>query len=88
MEMIIMPKAELIDLIRQELSSISRPAVNSQKEDVDITDVDGISELTGWARQTIYTKHCKGEFPENCVFKSGKKLFFSKKAILAWIQSH
>lgn len=86
MEMVVIQKSELIDLIRQELSSVRMPVIPDKKES-DLTDVDGIAELTGWAVQTIYTKHSKGEFPPGCVFKQGKKLFFSRKAILNWIQS-
>ncbi len=77
--------AELRTLIREEIQSITFPAL--EKVEPDITDVKGISQLTGWAEQTIYAKHSREEFPPGAVFKSGKKLFFSRSAIMDFIKS-
>lgn len=50
----------------------------------EIIGIDEAIELLGIAKPTIYTKTSKGEIPH---FKRGKKLYFRRSELLAWIEA-
>lgn len=49
----------------------------------EIVDIKGASEITGYARQTIYQKVSNNEIP---FIKRGRKLWFERSVLIAWIQ--
>jgi len=61
-------------------------SLNSKRNDFDIVGLKEICSLTGYSRHTIYRKTSKHEIPF-IKRPGGRKIFFSKKAILDWIMS-
>jgi excisionase family DNA binding protein len=61
----------------------NRPMVSAPDPIEDITVVNGASEITHLSIQTIYEKVAANEIP---FMKKGKRLYFSRKELIAWIQ--
>ncbi len=57
---------------------------NSSPEEKDITDFEGMLDITGYSSSTGYAKTASGVIPH---FKKGRKLFFRKSELLKWIES-
>lgn len=77
---------ELRQLFREELDSYfaGTPANKTQPEPQDeISGIEPAMNLTGLAKATIYSLTSKGEIPHS---KKGKRLYFSKQELLAWIR--
>jgi len=55
-----------------------------KKDEFDITDINGASELTGYSKHTIWKLTSRNEIPF-IKRPGGRKLFFSKKALETWI---
>jgi excisionase family DNA binding protein len=81
----LLPKAisELIErvarielLLREE-----RQPVAAENEMLNITEAATFLRLT---KSTIYSKVCRGEIP---AFKTGRRLYFDKVELTAWIRS-
>jgi predicted DNA-binding transcriptional regulator AlpA len=67
------------------LTDITSCSINPQKENEE--DIGGISlaeHVTGLATPTIYALVSKSKIP---YMKRGKKLYFSKTELIAWIRS-
>ena len=74
-------KADLI-AFALVISENTKP-IPKEKEEEDIIDFVGALKLTGYAAPTLYAKTGKGEIPH---FKKGRKLFFRKSELVAWIE--
>jgi predicted DNA-binding transcriptional regulator AlpA len=78
---------EIKELIREELATFF---ANRQPQKTDATETDEIGGLdlavavTGYARATIYTLASRRLIPHS---KRGKKLFFSRRELVEWIQA-
>jgi len=56
----------------------------AQDNTEDIAGIDLAVKLTGLSKQSIYRKSSEGSIP---VFRKGGKLYFSRKKLIAWIES-
>jgi excisionase family DNA binding protein len=81
------------DLIDARLNRIEELVLDlkhlSKKDDVDVTrdilfNTDEASAFLHVAKPTLYSKVCRGELPH---MKKGKRLYFSKEALLEYIHS-
>ena len=61
-----------------------------RKPEDEILTIQGVVDLTGLARATIYAKtsSLNGQPPELSHWKKGNKLYFSKKEIIGWMTSN
>jgi len=78
---------QILQNVVQRLEALER-AVNGRTDDV--LDVDGAMALTGLSRYGIYHKTCSqnGEPPELSHFKRGKRLYFLRSELIAWLTEH
>lgn len=79
-----LPKIELKALIVDCLAAVLEdyhpaPAAAPQRE---ILSVDGLAKYAGLSRDTIYRKAGRGEIPHS---KQGKRLYFERAEIDAWL---
>jgi predicted DNA-binding transcriptional regulator AlpA len=52
---------------------------------MDVVEIEGIMEMSGYAKTTIYIYANAGEFPSP-VARTGRKLFWRKEDIERWIR--
>ncbi len=78
-------KAELEQLIVESVKRVidSRP-VTPQQEPSDEMTLQDVIELTGLRKPTIYRKVSEGKIP---CYHRGKRLLFSRKEIVRWLES-
>jgi excisionase family DNA binding protein len=58
--------------------------INDSDNNEELLTIEGAAELLKLSVATIYTKVCKNEIPVN---KQGKRLYFYRAELLAWIKS-
>lgn len=67
------------------LESISEVrSLSAKQEPPDRISIDEVIELTGLRKSVVYKKSCENTIPKS---KFGKRLVFSRKAILEWMES-
>jgi predicted DNA-binding transcriptional regulator AlpA len=73
--------------IEQRLETVERLLTDQTDE---VLDVDALQAMTGISRSAIYQKTCSrnGEAPELPHFKRGKRLYFRRSEIVAWMTEH
>lgn len=85
MQLTIPTTDEIRAVVQQELTAFfASKQFQSQPEEDEIGDIAFASKITGKAVPTIYDLVSKRKIPHS---KQGKKLYFSKKDLLDWIQS-
>lgn len=62
-------------------ATIGNPVETEQRE--DLIDLNEVCRLTRRAKPTIYRMTSRGEIP---CYKNGKKLYFFRGEIMAWIR--
>ena len=62
-------------------ATIGNPVETEQRE--DLIDLNEVCRLTRRAKPTIYRMTSRGEIP---CYKNGKKLYFFRNEIMAWIR--
>lgn len=72
-----------LERIEQKLSNLPSAQTPEQPE-ADLLNVDEAAQLLNLARATVYNLVSRKQIP---VFKKGKRLYFSKAALLNWVQS-
>jgi len=81
----LLPQAisELIDRVAriEQILLEERVPASWDNELLNITEATAFLRLT---KSTIYSKVCRGELP---VFKTGRRLYFDKQELTAWIKS-
>jgi len=77
--------------LKEIISEIVKEALNSlkteskiQTEEDKITDLDEVQKITGMKKSVIYKLTAANEIP---VKRFGKKLVFSRKDLLEWVNS-
>ena len=76
---------ELQQLLGETIKNSKSSLQQSQPEPEDIGPIEMAMEVTFLARQTLYGLICAKKIP--FIKRPGsRKLFFSRKALLAWIQ--
>jgi excisionase family DNA binding protein len=77
---------ELHKIITQAVADALKNSdlLKAKKNDFDIVGLKEICLLTGYSKHTIYRKTSRHEIPF-IKRPGGRKIFFSKKAILEWI---
>ncbi len=68
--------------VREALAAKSTP--EPKEEQPDLGGIDLACEVTGLCKSTIYKLKMDGKLP---VKKQGKKLYFSRKELTAWIEA-
>lgn len=58
--------------------------MNNNKTDYDLIDMNSACLLTGYSKHSLYSMTCRREIPF-VKRPGGRKIFFSKRAILEWI---
>ena len=82
---IITTKEELSELIQSSIRSVLNEQSRSQPEIPDLIPIEEAMKITNLARQTLYAKVYDRKIP--FIKRPGsRKLFFSRKALLNWIQ--
>lgn len=82
-----LPKVELKALIVDCLATVLedyKPAPAAAPERV-VFDVDALAQYAGLSKDTVYRKASRGEIPHS---KQGKKLYFDKAEIDAWLMAN
>ncbi len=74
--------SELTNLIQTSVETAIRSANTQRPVESDITSIQGAADITNRTVGSLYQLTHKGEIPH---FKRGNKLYFSKKALEAWI---
>ena len=74
---------------KQEIKQLVTDAIENaigrqQNDDVEFLDVNEACKFLGIAKPTHYTKCSKQIIPH---FKQGKKLYFHKEELIAWLKS-
>lgn len=86
MDFILTTKEELSNIIvtavRSVLSDQESVAPTELKPENEIISIEEACDLLNLAKPTIYTRTSKGTIPH---FKRGKKLYFRRSELLAWI---
>lgn len=79
-----MSTQQILARIERRLENVER--ILTEQTD-DVLDVVAVQELTGLSRSAIYQKTCSshGAAPELPHFKRGKRLYFRKSEIVAWL---
>jgi len=80
--MVLIKKKDL-DAYSEKLLAQSQIKNKSINETPELLDINGAAKVTGYAKQTIYQKVSNQEIP---FIKRGRKLWFERSALLAWIQ--
>lgn len=81
-------KSDLEGFLRELLEGTVSPSAQSQhnhdfqSSPKEILTVDEVAELTGLAKQTIYTGVCKRRIPH---YKARRKVYFKRTEILEWM---
>lgn len=78
------PISELVDLIGSDLEARFQKAEHEEPP-ADRIGLKEAIELIGLKHSAIYKMTMKGEIPHE---KFGKRLVFSRKELLTWIESH
>jgi len=73
----------VFDVVKECLT-LHSPVAKSSNQENDVIDIREASLYLGLAIPTIYAKVSERIIPHS---KVGKKLFFSRKDLLAWIQN-
>jgi excisionase family DNA binding protein len=68
--------------VRKVFSETPPQYQNPPKKEKDVLNVDEAADLLNLAKQTVYSHTSKREIPH---FKRGKKLYFKRAELLAWI---
>ncbi|MDO9187586.1 MAG: helix-turn-helix domain-containing protein [Bacteroidia bacterium] len=84
-EIIITSKTELSEIVQASVRKVLSEQTQSQPELQDLIPIDEAMKITNLARQTIYGLVYNRKIP--FIKRTGsRKLCFSRKALLAWIQ--
>lgn len=81
------PRGELKTLIIDCVAAVMEqqaPAGPSAPEST-VFDIDAFCEYTGLSKQTVYRKTGKGEIPHS---RQGKRLYFEKMEVDAWLMAN
>ena len=73
--------------IKQSIAEAFRNEKQIAKKEQPIKKIGGIDlavEVTGLAKQTIYSKSSKGTIP---FIKRGGKLYFNREKLIEWIEN-
>ena len=70
----------IVDSVQKCLNSRPIPQAPAM---VDELDIDEVAKLTGYRKATIYHKIFTGAIPSS---RRGKRLIFSRKEIIRWMQ--
>jgi predicted DNA-binding transcriptional regulator AlpA len=71
----------ITDSVQKCLKNILKPP---QPEIPDLIDIDEAVKVTGYLKATIYKKSFLGEIPCS---RRGKRLIFSRRQLLKWMES-
>jgi predicted DNA-binding transcriptional regulator AlpA len=87
MEMILMPIEQFRQLLRAELAGMQPPQQDTPPPSTNggtgqVMDMGALCETYGFLKGTIYKKTSEGSMPYS---KRGKKLYFEKSKIEAWL---
>lgn len=66
----------------RSISSIPTNSLEFKPSPKEILSVEEVAELTGLAKQTIYTNVCKRLIPH---YKARRKIYFKRTEILEWM---
>jgi excisionase family DNA binding protein len=75
---------EVKQLLRNELESYFIQQQQNQPETDQLLTVQQAAQFLTLATATIYSMVCRGEIPSS---KRGKRLYFSKQELTAWVKS-
>jgi excisionase family DNA binding protein len=78
---------ELQSIIQKAVSEAlnSNATTSLQKGDFDLVGINEASSLTGYSKHTLYKMTSKHQIPF-IKRPGGRKIFFSKKALIHWIE--
>lgn len=68
----------------QDANKQGKTAVTTDEEKDELLDFLGMCEFLGIAQSTGYQRVSRGEIPH---FKKGRRLYFRKSELVAWIES-
>lgn len=71
----------IVDSVQKCLNNRTNPPQPVLSDEMDI---DEICQFTGYKKATVYHKSFTGDMPAS---RRGKRLIFSRKEILRWMQS-
>lgn len=77
---------ELQTLIEETLRKIFAESTSTSKKEDDILTIEQASTYLNLAKATIYSMTCRREIPF-MKKENGKKLYFSKEALEAWLKT-
>lgn len=67
------------------LKAVAKPQQPTTEPTEDFLSIQEAAKLLHLTVPTMYSKHSRGELPG--VSKRGKRLYFSKKILLAWLEA-
>lgn len=86
-EMVLVSLEELKDALRGIVKSCyseMQPTAAPAPENT-VFDIDAFCDYTGLSKQTVYRKTGKGEIPHS---RQGKRLYFDKSEVDAWLMAN
>jgi predicted DNA-binding transcriptional regulator AlpA len=78
-------RAELEQIITSSVEKALQRQQKPQPEPQDLVDIDEACRITNLQKASIYKLSSLGEIP--CLRYGGKRLIFSKRELLLWMQS-
>ncbi|MBL0047502.1 MAG: helix-turn-helix domain-containing protein [Bacteroidetes bacterium] len=82
---IVITKEELSEIVQTSIRKVFAENNQPQSEQQDLVPIEEAMKITNLARQTLYGKVYDRKIP--FIKREGsRKLFFSRKALLNWIQ--
>ena len=72
------------DAIKENLRDLLGNPGFLREEKPDLVNIDVAAEITGLAKQTLYSRTSQGTIPYH---KRGKRLYFSRKELEVWIKN-
>lgn len=74
---------ELSKTITAAYSSFTKKEEPKAENESDIIFMHDVTILTGYKKNTVYTKVCRGQIP---IISNGRPLTFSKEEIVQWMK--
>ena len=60
---------------------------NLKMQNETLLSLSETAQILKTTKGTLYTMKCKGEIPENCYVKFGRKILFVQSAVMDWVLS-
>lgn len=79
-----MLKPTIQEAVRDAILESQMPHANIEN---DMMKIDEFAEMIGVTIGSVYVMKHSGKIPENVYFKRGRRILFSRRAVIDWIKN-